>query len=119
MLEREGEPTGLIDAFDGAEALWLLDAVSSGAPAGTLHRLEAGERGLPAALFRVSSHHLGLADAIELARAVGRLPARVVVYGIEGAQFGVGDSLTPEVEAAAAQAADAVRAEVRACRGFG
>ncbi|MGE5435183.1 MAG: hydrogenase maturation protease, partial [Candidatus Doudnabacteria bacterium] len=30
LLEREGEPTGLIDAFEGAEALWLVDAVSSG-----------------------------------------------------------------------------------------
>ena len=115
LLEREGEPTALIDAWEGADALWLLDAVSSGATPGTVHRLDAGDRELPADLFRVSSHHLGLADAIELARAVGRLPARVVVYGIEAASFEIGSGLTPEVAAAAVQAADAVREEVHAC----
>jgi hypothetical protein len=43
------------------------------------------------------------------------LPERLVVFGIEGASFGAGDELTPEVEAGAARAADAVREEVLAC----
>jgi hypothetical protein len=43
------------------------------------------------------------------------LPQRLVVFGIEGASFGAGDELTPEVEAGAARAADAVREEVLAC----
>ena len=33
-------------------------------------------------------------------RAVGRAPRRVVVLGIEGAAFGIGDELTPAVAAA-------------------
>jgi hydrogenase maturation protease len=40
VLEREGEPASLIDAWDGADALWLVDAVSSGAVPGTLHRID-------------------------------------------------------------------------------
>ena len=74
LMEREGEPTSLIDAWEGADAVWVVDAVSSGAKAGTLHRLDAGERELPAELFRASTHHFGLAEAVELARAVGSLP---------------------------------------------
>jgi hydrogenase maturation protease len=115
VLEREGEPSGLIDAFDGVEAMWLLDAVSSGASPGTVHRLDAVESALPAGMFGTSTHHLGLGEAVELARALGRLPERLVVFGVEGAEFGAGDGLAPEVEAGAARAADAVREEVLAC----
>jgi hydrogenase maturation protease len=113
VLEREGEPTGLIDAWEGADALWLVDAVSSGAPAGDVHRLDASEEALPAELFRASSHHLGPPEAIELARALGRLPKRVIVFGIEAASLEAGEGLTPAVEAAAERVAETVRAEVR------
>ncbi|MGZ6729474.1 MAG: hydrogenase maturation protease [Gaiellaceae bacterium] len=115
LLEREGEPTSLIDSWEGAEAVWLVDAVSSGAEPGTVHRHDASERELPATLFRTSTHHFGLAEAVELARALGRLPETTVVYGIEGANFQTGETLSPEVEAAAARVADAVREEVAEC----
>jgi hydrogenase maturation protease len=115
LFEREGEPTALIDAWEGADALWLVDAVSSGAEAGTVHRLDASERGLPAELFRGSTHHVGLAEAVELARALGRLPQHTVVYGVEGGSFEVGDELTPAVAAAVERVAEAVREEVVAC----
>jgi hydrogenase maturation protease len=112
VLEHEGEPSALIDSWEGAEALWLVDAVSSGAEGGAVSRLEVGEQPLPAGLFRASTHHLGLADAIELARVLGRLPARTVVYGIEGTRFEAGGGLTPKVAAALPGVAAAVRAEV-------
>jgi hydrogenase maturation protease len=115
VLDREGEPARLIDAFEGAEALWLVDAVSSGAPGGTIHRLDTGEQELPAGLFRASTHAFGLAEAVELARALGRLPARTVVFGIEGARFEAGDELSPEVAAAVTKVAEALREEVAAC----
>ncbi len=115
VLEREGEPTALLDSWEGADRVWLVDAVSSGADAGTLHRIDASREALPAELFRTSTHHVGLAEAVELARALGRLPERIVVYGIEGERFDVGDELTPVVDDAANRAAEAVREEVRAC----
>jgi hydrogenase maturation protease len=116
LLEREGEPTALIDAWEGAEAVWLVDAVSSGAEPGTVHRLDASERELPAEIFRTSTHHVGLAEAVELARALGRLPRRTVVYGIEGGSFAVGDLLTPPVAAVVDGVADAVRGEAERLR---
>jgi hydrogenase maturation protease len=115
VLEREGEPTSLIDSWAGADAVWLVDAVSSGAEPGTVHRHDASERELPATLFDTSTHHLGLAQAVELARALGRLPGTTIVYGIEGKSFETGETLSSEVEAAAARVAEAVREEVAAC----
>jgi hydrogenase maturation protease len=115
LREEAGEPTVLVDACEGADALWLVDAVSSGAPPGTVHRIDAAERALPAELFRTSTHHIGLAEAVELARALGRLPRTAVVFGIEGASFEAGHGLTPAVEAAVERVAEQVREEVDAC----
>ena len=117
VLEREGEPTSLMDAWDGADAVWLVDAVSSGAGPGTLHRIDATARRLPDAFARTSTHHFGLPEAVELARSVGRLPPLLVVYGVEGKRFDVGESLTPEVAAAVQTVAAAIRGEVVAMTG--
>jgi hydrogenase maturation protease len=95
--------------------VWVVDAVSSGAAAGTLHRFDAGARALPAALFRASTHHIGLPEAVELARAVDGLPEQLVVFGVEAGDVGVGGSLTPAVAAAVERTAVAVQEEVLAC----
>ncbi len=50
---------------------------------------------------------MGLAEAVELARALGRLPARLVVYGIEAASFETGAEPSAAVRAAAESVADA------------
>jgi hydrogenase maturation protease len=117
VLEREGEPTSLVDAWDGAEAVWLVDAVSSSAVPGTIHRFDATTEEVPRAFARSSTHHLGLPEAIELARAVDRLPERLVVYGIDGANFETGSRLSPEVERCIPGAVDAIRQEVLGCIG--
>lgn len=94
------EPSRLMEAWEGAASVLLVDTVSSGAPPGTLHRFDAGEEAVPARTFRSSTHAIGIADTIELARALGRLPRRVRLYGIEAGGFATGNSLTPAVEAA-------------------
>ena len=100
-LQLSGEPIALLDVLDGAEDVVVVDAVSSGAAPGTLHVFEAGSTPLPVDLFGSSSTHaLGVAEAIEIARSLGRLPERVRVYGIEGASFDYGRGLSPEVEKA-------------------
>ena len=114
VLEREGEPTGLISEWATADEVWLVDAVSSGAAPGTVHRIDAAERELPAAIFRASTHHLGVPEAVEIARALGRLPARLVVHGIEGATFDAGRGLTPQIEEALERVIAAVGAELEA-----
>jgi hydrogenase maturation protease len=114
VVEREGEPTSLIDAWEGAESVWLVDAVSSGAEAGTVHRVDAISEGLPRSFACSSTHHFGLPDAVELARSVGRLPRRLIVFGVEGESFETGDVLTSQVAAAVEKVAAAIRNEVAA-----
>lgn len=114
-LEQEGEPVALLEAFADRDAVVLVDAVRSGAAPGTVHRVDVSNAALPAELGGASSTHLlGVGEAIELARALARLPARVVVFGVEGERFDAGDELSPAVAAAVEPVVDAVLAEVRA-----
>jgi hydrogenase maturation protease len=114
VLDCDEEPTRLLDAWDGLELVVIVDAVRSGAAAGTVTRFEPGNDALPRSLGLASTHAVSIADALELGRAVGRSPKRVVVVGVEGAAFDLGDPLTPEVDAAIPRAAEAVLAELGA-----
>jgi hydrogenase maturation protease len=102
------EPSRLMDTWEGAETAVLVDTVSSGAAPGTLHRFDAGEAAVPARTFRSSTHAIGIAETIELARALGRLPRHVRVYGVEAGGFATGTGLTPAVETAVGAAVEAI-----------
>ena len=112
VLECEGEPVSLLAAWEGYNRAIVVDATQSGAAPGTICRIAAHAGPLPASLSRSSTHLLGIADAIELARALGRLPERTIVYGIEGAAFAAGDELSEPAAAAAVRVAAAIRREV-------
>ena len=97
--ELEGDAAALIELWDGHSVVAIVDAARTGSPVGTVHVFRADRDPLPATL-RSSTHAFGVADAIELARALGRLPARLDVYAVEGEQFGLGTPLSPAVERA-------------------
>ncbi len=105
VLVLSGEPSRLLDGWEGAGHAIVIDACRGHGAAGEVHRFEAGSAPLPAEFGRGSTHALGLADAIELARALGRLPERVSVFAIEGEGFEAGTEMTPAVRAAAERVA--------------
>ncbi len=109
----EQEPLRLLDAWNGADLAIVVDAVSSGAPSGTVHRFDATSEPVPSTVFRGSTHALGVGDAIELARTLGRLPDRVLVFGIEGERFTAGEQLSPAVAAAVEPLASELGEEAR------
>lgn len=108
------DPLQLPDCWEGADLAIVCDAVCSGATPGTLHRFEAHAAPLPASVRpALSSHGIGLAEVVELARRLGRLPRRLVIFGIEGHCFEPGTPLSPEVAAAVPRAAEAILQELR------
>lgn len=113
VVECEQEPSRLLDAWGNADVALVVDACASSEPPGTVHRFDASGDPLPARVFRSSTHAFGVGDAVELARALERLPQRVVIYGIEGGQFAAGAPLSPEVESAVEQVAEEVIRELR------
>jgi hydrogenase maturation protease len=101
VMESSGEGASLMEGWKAAESVIVIDAVRSGAKAGTIHRLDAQKEKMPAAFFNYSTHAFSLAEAVELARTLRRLPRRLVVYGIEGENFQAGIGLSAAVENAA------------------
>jgi hydrogenase maturation protease len=67
---------------------------------------------VPTKTFRSSTHAFGIGDAVELGRALGRLPARVVVFGIEGVDFALGSGLSERVAGAVEEVTHAVLSEL-------
>jgi hydrogenase maturation protease len=76
----------------------LIDAVTSGGKPGSVIEIDASTSILPAGMCH-STHALGPAEAVELARALGKLPAKATL-GIEGRNYSLGAGLSKEVEAA-------------------
>ncbi len=117
LLAGLDDPLELISVWEGAGLAVVVDAVVSGAPPGTVHVLEIVGR-VPRMLNRLSTHVLSVGDAVELARALDKMPERLVVVGVEAAAFEPGaPRLSPEAAAAvpfvAAIVRDLVAAETR------
>jgi hydrogenase maturation protease len=102
------DPTALLDLLPGATLVVVADAIRSGQPPGTVQVLHAHDDALGAETGPASTHTLGLAEAIELARALDRLPDHLVIVGVEATQFRLGAPLSPPVAAAVDQAAQTI-----------
>ena len=100
VAARTDTPDALLGSWDGGEDVVLIDAVRSGAGPGTIHRIDPRRMPLPAGLGAASTHLVGLADVIELARQTSRLPAAIEIIGIEGRTFALGAGLSSEVDRA-------------------
>jgi hydrogenase maturation protease len=100
----------LIAGWDNKEHLILIDAVRTGAPAGTIHVWEGSPPQLPPATH-FSSHGFGLAEAFRLGQILNCLPERITVFGIEGDQFGMGEQVSPDVLTATERLAQQIARE--------
>jgi hydrogenase maturation protease len=118
LRELDGEPVRLMQAWQDADEVYLIDAVRSGAAPGTLHRLRPeqlhgsreSEQGVEVRLG--GGHLMGVEDAIALGRVLDQLPRSLVVLGVEGADFDAGVGLTPAVRAAARAVTDSLVARL-------
>lgn len=110
-----GEPTGLIELWRDARLAIVVDAAApdpaSGLAAGDVVRWEAEYRDTDRSLtaprhVAAATHALGPGTAIALASVLGRLPGRLVLFAVVGADFSPGPGLSPHV-------ADTVRGVAR------
>lgn len=105
----------LMEHMVGYARAIVIDAVTTGAPVGTVRILPLGAfGGIPDRAFAhaTAAHDTTLPTALELGREMGvRLPERVVVVGVEAASlYEFGETLTPEVARAVPVAAERVLA---------
>ena len=111
LIESDGEPTRLLDAFALAPTVVMVDAVITGDEPGTVHTLTDEE--LPNQMgIGQSSHLVQLVETIELGKLLDKLPNGLVLIGIEATDFANGEGMTDPVATAVAAAAEAVLAEL-------
>ena len=108
-----GEASALIASWDGAPDVILVDAVKTECTPGTVNLWDANKTEIPRRRS-ASTHGFGVAEAITLARTIGRLPATLQVFGIEASSFELGIEISPAVEQAAKKLAQEL-----ACRSKG
>ncbi len=107
VVEETKDVLDLMDLWQTADVVFVVDAVVDGKGVGAIHHFEVGpstgcDEVIPADIS-FSLRVLGLADAIHLAESLDMLPARLIVYGIEAECFKPGDGLSLDVLAAAEQ----------------
>ncbi|MBK8275267.1 MAG: hydrogenase maturation protease [Nitrospira sp.] len=116
VIEAEMAGVDLVELMKGANVAILVDAARSGQAAGTIHRLDGSAGSISAPIFPRSSHAIGTADALELARAMGVLPATVIVYGVEVENTEVGRPLSSAVAKVLEQVVGRIVQDCEACR---
>lgn len=114
VIEESGDGAALMEAWKGSGKVILVDAVSSGQKPGTVYRFDAGAQSIPTKFFHYSTHAFSVAEAVELARELNRLPAQLIVYGIEGKNYESGFELSPEVESSVKEVVNRVIQEITA-----
>ncbi|MDT8364208.1 MAG: hydrogenase maturation protease [Nitrosomonas sp.] len=90
IITHDGEPASLMAQWAGCDEVILLDAVRSGRQPGTLIKLDLVNERLPQTFLHCSTHAFGITEAVELSRAMGTLPKKLVFYGIEAQTFDSG-----------------------------
>lgn len=114
IAETSGLMTDLVALFEGRGRVVIVDACVSGAAAGTVGWFDLSAGPLPPDLRTVSSHGLGVAEAVELARTLGLCPRECLLAVIEGARFALGEPPSAPVLEAVPGCADMVEAAL--CR---
>lgn len=97
VIEADMAGIGLTELMKGAQAVILVDAARGGQDPGTIYRLDASAGPIGGQIFSHSSHTIGISEALELARALGTLPATVIVYAVEAGNTETGQPLSPPV----------------------
>lgn len=123
----DGEPAGLLHAWNDVKLAIVVDAVlCEPATPGRIWRtaVEGRADDAPAphgdpdqvaglqATGGASSHAMGVPEALLLGRALDRVPDKLVVFAVEAADLDLGTELSPEVAAAHPRVVRAVLAEL-------
>ncbi len=108
----EGESTGLLDLWEGAPLVVLIDALRSQGSPGRIHRFDGSLSGLLPEPAISSTHALSLGEVWRLGESLGMLPDRLVVFGVEAEEFSLGSGFSPEVARALDPLTDGIVLEI-------
>lgn len=105
-LIHRSDPAYLIDQWQGRDLVIAIDAVvSDDTPEGEICCWDAANEELAVETYHASTHMLGIHDAIELAKALHKMPHRFYVFGINAGAFAAGQDMSDLVRTSAEKVA--------------
>ncbi len=115
LYKVQGSLFEIIDLLQMHEHLYLIDAWKADLPIGSWQRHDAkkcvfAKEGQPA-----SSHGLGVAEAIAIAKNLDQMPASVVIYAVCAKEYGIGQKMDPQLKESIEHVAQAICKEVEIC----
>jgi hydrogenase maturation protease len=91
VLLHFGDGASLIPLWDKIKRVILVDAVCAGGKSGKLISFDLQKEAFPENLFSVSSHSLGIPEALRIAKKLHRkLPAGFMFFGVTAERFNLG-----------------------------
>lgn len=91
VFESSGEITELLELFTRFNSIYIIDAIDKNGITqlcpSRVWRINAHSQQLRDLRFRSSTHALGVVQAIELAKVVGTLPAKLEIFAIAATEF--------------------------------
>lgn len=112
IIEHGGDGASLMDIWVNYESVIIIDATNISSEPGKVYILDANKSKLPKGIASHSSHLFSIAEAVETARVMGKLPQRLMIYGIEGKNFNIGEDITEVVLKASCSVAEKILNEM-------
>jgi len=94
----DGDQLQLLELMTKADTMVIVDAVQSSAKPGAIFRIDASTDPVPRHFRVFTTHSFDSIQTIELARAMGLLPKKMIIYGIAGKDFSYTETMSCEVE---------------------
>lgn len=107
----------LLPYFSQAEKVFLIDAAEMGLEPGAVVRLDPEQLNQSEKGVSFSAHEIGLAEVIELSRALNNDSLKIVIFGIQPKEISWGMELSAEVAAVIPQVIKAVFQEINSSLG--
>lgn len=112
IIEGATDGIRLLGPIEDTDQLIIIDAMNGGKEPGTVYRVESDD--IPAYYgLKMSVHQLGFHEVLMAAKIRERLPARMVMFGVQPQLLEFGIGLTEQVEAALPEVANRIAALVR------
>jgi len=109
----QGDATSLMDLWEGADELILVDALQSGRTIGDRLEINLNKEPLPPIEIQVSTHGMGVREAIELSKTLGDFPESAYFYGIECGNFEQGVVVSSQVQQSLGFVVKAIKNKLR------
>lgn len=97
LLKQKGDIAEIIDIFSTHPCVYLVDACSSQA-VHSWQRIDVLVQPIQEKHSLTSTHGFSIAQAVSLAKNLGQLPNKLILYAINGDHYAMSDVLSPSVK---------------------